>query len=59
MKGVSILSIRLLLFLSPAHVWKIPCCHSLRQDAPSTNESLAEKMDMDKDGKKRGEDADG
>lgn len=23
---------------SPAHVWKIPCCHLLRQDSMSTNE---------------------
>ena len=38
MKGVSILSIPRLLFLSPAHVWKIPCCHLLRRDALSTND---------------------
>lgn len=43
MKGVSILSIPHLLFLSPAHVWKIPCCHLLRQDALSTNEILGKK----------------
>lgn len=43
MKGVSILSIPRSLFLSPAHVWKIPCCHLLRGDVQSTNEISGEK----------------
>lgn len=53
MKGVSILSIPHLLFLSPAHVWKIPCCHLLRWDVPSTNGLSEKKKTWGEEGEKR------
>lgn len=54
MKGVSILSIPLLHLLSPAHVWKIPCCHLLRRDDGSTNELSGGKKSLGEKRAKKG-----
>lgn len=60
MKGVSILSIPHLHFLSPAHVWKIPCCHLLRRDDGLTNElSEEKKKTLGEEGKKEKSERDG
>lgn len=53
MKGVSILPVSHSFFLSPAHVWKIPCCHLLRGDVLSTNEILGKEKTQGEEGQRK------
>lgn len=53
MKRLFILSFPHSISLCPAHIWKIPCCHLLRQKPLSTNNMFKKAQSKEVGGKRR------